>query len=62
VDAQDLRVNVLVGVLVFPVRLLTPTAAESDGWMTPRKTHSRLAHKPISAALRLRLPRMCHPG
>ena len=27
-DAQDLRVKMLVGVSVFPVRLLTPTAAE----------------------------------
>ena len=57
-DAQDLRVKVLVGVLVFPVKLLTPTAAEVGGWMTPRETHSRLANKPISAAFRLRLPRM----
>jgi len=61
VDAQDLRVKVLVGVLVFPVRLLTPTAAENDGWMTPRETHSRPVKKPISAAFRLRLPRMPHP-
>ena len=60
-DAQDLRVKVLVGVLVFPVRLLTPTAAENDGWMTPRETHSRPVNKPISAAFRLRLPRMPHP-
>ena len=60
-DAQDLRVKVLVGVLVFPVRLLTPTAAENDGWMTPRETQSKPANKPISAAFRLRLPRMPHP-